>query len=80
VESNKVKSNRKMGTGQNTKKSRVTIDNGENNNLKGEKKKLKGGKTRGLKNHSMNEMNEDFKNHFTVSEYTDNFYFSSMVN
>jgi hypothetical protein len=30
----KVKSNRKMGTGQNTKKSRFTVDNGGNNNLK----------------------------------------------
>jgi hypothetical protein len=64
LESNKEKSNRKMGTGQNVKKSRVTVDNGENNNLKEQKKKLKAGKTSVLKNHSINEMNEFFKNHF----------------
>ena len=54
-----------MGTGQNTKKSRVTLDNGENKNLKEHKKNLKEGKTtRSLERHSMKEMNEDFENHF----------------
>jgi hypothetical protein len=32
VESNKVENNNKMGTGQNTKKPKITVDNGENKN------------------------------------------------
>jgi hypothetical protein len=60
-----VENNNKMGTGQNTKKPKITVDNGENKNWKGQKEKLKEGKTtRSLKRNSINEMNKNFENHF----------------